>query len=371
MNDYMWLYNLYRIAFATNPDVQSVPYSKESFCPCTDVINPGLSAHCSVCLGGLCTLNDFTIGRKFSNYLDFGCEINEYINKDLLISNGNKFGVQTNFTVCNHSHTDVVGPNSELIIGEPSGDIYTHGEFIVASEHLGCETGGKITVEKNSKLVIKKGAEFKILNGGKLEVKDGGRVIVENGGKLIYGVGADIQLLGDNAVLEIAGDLELQNDAVFTFTYPGANSGYVKFSNVETDIYTPTENIIYGTNSKINIHGQGKTDKVLEVTQESIYTSGAANGTCAEFRLTDGKVEMSTNARLNLDCPVFINNSTIASSFAPGAGTARGIDVFGQPSVSISNSDFIGLQKGINGLLFYGGKSLSVPGCNFIYCGRG
>jgi len=392
-NDYMWLYNLYRLAFASDGDVASEAYNDRQ-------TNPVEFYYCPAIVKNTFTNsqqwlevnNSFSINRKFKNYLDFKCGIKEYTSKNTTIKSQYTMQIKTDLVFPTFSYFDVDGGKIE--VGEPTNNFYDQGNIIMHQGDLyfhangQCEIfgNGKIIVEAaslnlggSSKTILHSGAEIIIKSGGSLVfgqnsqiiLEDGAKITVENGGELRYYNDVDLQLKGDNAVLEIAGKLDIQDNATFTFTYPGANSGYVKFSNVETDIYTPTENINYGTNSKINIHGQGKTDKVLEVTQESIYTSGAANGTCAEFRVTDGKVEMSTNARLNLDCKVFINNATIASSFAPGTSIARGIDVFGQPSVSISNSDFIGLQKGINGLLFYGGKSLSVPGCSFIQCDRG
>ena len=392
-NDYMWLYNLYRLAFATDVDVASVAYNERQTEPADFYYCPAIIKNTFInSQQWLEVNNSFSINRKFKNYLDFKCGIKEYSSKNTTLGNNYTMKIKTDLVFPKTVYFNVDGGKVE--VGESSNNFYDQGNLIMHHGILNFFSGAQLEIFGNGKIIVESanlslgsftttvlhaGAEIIIKAGGILTfgqnahiiIEDGAKITIENGGKLNYEKDVDLQLKGDNAVLEISGNLDLKNDAVFTFTYPGTNSGYVKFSNVEADIYTPTENIKYGTNSKIFLHGQGKTDKVLEVTQESIYTSGTANGTCAEFRITDGKVEMSTNARLNLDCKVFINNATIASSYAPGTSSARGIDVFGQPSVSISNSDFIGLQKGINGLLFYGGKSLSVPGCSFIQCDRG
>src|SRR5437764_10165446 len=48
-------------------------------------------------------------------------------------------------------------------------------------------------------------------------VEDGARVVIESGGTLEYQHDADIKLNGLNAVLEIQGQLDIKDNANFTF----------------------------------------------------------------------------------------------------------------------------------------------------------
>lgn len=236
-----------------------------------------------------------------------------------------------------------------------------------------------VSINNNSKLVLGNnqtenkaivrfvaGSSLQIAKGGKLIIHDNSRLIIEKGASLSFLAGAEIQLLGENSVLEISGSLILGKDATFTFTYPGAQSGYVKFNHPE-NFWPPTKNInVYGLNNKIIFEGANKNDKVLEVTQEGLYAPDNLN----LFEIKKGRVELGENSRISIGCAFKINQATITSN--TGSFNAhRGVHVYGQAGSEILFSDFKYGIYGVYAPLFYGNNVLNISSSSFENCGTG
>ncbi|MBI4929340.1 MAG: hypothetical protein HY841_01150 [Bacteroidetes bacterium] len=153
-----------------------------------------------------------------------------------------------------------------------------------------CLPGSHFHLENNSTVIVDNGSTLKLQNGSKLEIHNGAKVIVRNGGKLIMESGSQlgihdggqvfidqggtmeydnssIFLDGTNALIEIKGTLNIKPNATFSFSHSTPVGGYIKFSSA----ISLSDNIIAGTNSKIILNGNGPSDKVLEVIQESMY----------------------------------------------------------------------------------------------------
>jgi len=241
----------------------------------------------------------------------------------------------------------------------------------------------KIIVRNGGKLIIEPGAFLELNNGSKLIVEDGGQVIIQANlinpnatvnGLLTYNQGAVIQLKGNNAVLEINGRLHIGNNATFGFTYPGSNSGYIKFNRgqgIWWDNWAPNNaHITCGTNARINLQGQSKTDKIIDISQINV----AIPKSLAFFTMAKCQVEFNDyQARIETDRPTIINTSTfIKASGLNGTYAGGGLLVFGQPTCIINNCDFKNLGYGVYGALFYSGTKLSgVKGCDFNTCNFG
>ena len=217
----------------------------------------------------------------------------------------------------------------------------------------------------NNKAIVhfNSGSTLIIRNGGKLKINDNSKLIIESGATIIYEPGAEIQLLGDNAVLDIAGTLDIKDNATFTFTHPGTNGGYIRMSNTTT---WPSKNIIAGTNCKMEFIGSGKLDKVLEIAQESLYDP--QNHNFVHVHIINGLVDFTYNdARIAMDSKKYFANSTFIAN-GGAKGVSRGIEFYGNGTDYIQNCDFKNLNNGISGSLFYGGHPLSVSLCNFSNC---
>jgi hypothetical protein len=394
--DYMLFYNMYRLAFYNQI---SGRYSDDNSCPCS--VNGTIKT-----LTDASNLNlqyDGTIYRKFYNDKAILSYIKEYINKNLIISNSKSLINATDLIICNNAIVSIdnggslqnqptnfindsikiISRNGTAIVVNTSGTfdikdntkaIIQKGAYLKASG-----TNSKIIVRNGGKLIIEPGAFLELNSGSKLIVEDGGQVIIQSdlsdpnanvNGILTYNAGAVIQLKGDNAVLELNGRLHIGNNAIFTFTYPGSNSGYIKFNRGGTwwDNWAPNNaHITCGTNAKIQLNGQSKTDKIVEIHQINV----AIPKNLALFNFSKGLVEFTiADARLETDRPTFINNSTFkGTAFANTTPTTRGLLTFGQPLFYVTNSDFDALGYGIYGALFYMGNKLNnVKNCNFTNC---
>jgi hypothetical protein len=190
---------------------------------------------------------------------------------------------------------------------------------------------------------------------------------------LTYNQGAVIQLKGDNAVLEINGRVHIGDNATFGFTYPGSNSGYIKFNRgqgVWWDNWAPNNaHITCGTNARINLQGQSKTDKMIDISQINV----AIPKNLTQFVMAKCQVDFNDNdAQLETDRPTFINNSTFTRGNVINGRAGRGLLVFGQSTCVINKCDFIKLHRGITGALFYSGTKLTgVINCYFFDCTNG
>ena len=230
---------------------------------------------------------------------------------------------------------------------------------------LEIENGGNMQIGDNTagnaaKVIIHSGVEVTLRTGSKLLIHNNSTLIIEKGAKLIYEPGAEIQLLGDEAVLEIQGELEVKDNATFTFTYPNANSGYLKF-NVPFNPCQSNPNwacpvIIAGQNSKMELRGADKNDKILEIAGEDMLIPEDM----AFFRLWLGKAEFTTpGARLSL---ASTNYQLVDATFV-GTVNNRGVVVWGNSASIIARCEFDNVK--LRGDLYAAGNRLNVINSNF------
>ncbi len=230
---------------------------------------------------------------------------------------------------------------------------------------LEISNGGNMQIGDNTagnaaKVIIHSGVEVILRTGSKLMIHNNSTLIIEKGAKLIYEPGAVIQLLGDEAVLELQGELEVKDNATFTFTYPNANSGYLKF-NVPFNPCQSNPNwacpvITAGQNSKMELRGAHKNDKILEIAGEDMLIPEDM----AFFRLWFGKAEFTTpGARLSLAS----TNYRLTDATFVGTVNNRGVVVWGNPNSFIVRCNFENVK--IWGGLWAKGNRLNVFTSNF------
>ncbi|MBK7856297.1 MAG: hypothetical protein IPJ79_16670 [Bacteroidetes bacterium] len=159
-NDYMWLYNLYRIAYAAYPDVASVNYGEQNTCAYQSC--PAIFKN----ITGTDLTAPTTVTRKFQNYMDFGVTIKEYLNQSLNINPVNDLNVLTELVVCNNTGGQSivhVQNGGHLILGEPTGDNYKKGILRVSAGHkLVLKSGSTLTINDKSQVIIEPGAYIEI-----------------------------------------------------------------------------------------------------------------------------------------------------------------------------------------------------------------
>ncbi len=397
-NDWMWLYNMYRLKFGGN----GFPSYEDVSCNCKK--SPTLEANTNSVTGELNT--SIILKRVFKDYLKLGISLKEFNQGSLYIQNNKTLTNETEFTICGNVY--ISGNGTLINTGKPTTEdsikitvrngsgifVQTNGTLDVGKntkvviQKLGklvsSGTNAKIIIRNGGKLIIEPGAFLELNNGGKLIVEDGGLVIIHTkiaaggnsseNGVLTYNQGAEIQLKGNNAVLELNGRLHIGDNATFGITYPGSNSGYIKFNRgagVWWDNWaTNNAHITCGINSKISLIGQNKTDKMIDISQDNV----AIPKNLTQFVMSKCLVEFNVgNARLETDRPTIITNSTFKGNYTPLSNQSdytRGLLVFGQPVCIINGCDFRDLGSGITGALFYGGNKLTgVKNCNFYNIG--
>jgi hypothetical protein len=290
------------------------------------------------------------------------------------------YGKNTNqATTSRITESYVIGPGSTIrvngntALGLPTDNLNPPtqaSDFVVSVGNYGCgndpvievQNGGQIIVGDNSTLNkgalrIMRGTHLIVRTGGKLIVHDNSRIVIEEGATLTYESGAQIQLLGANAVLDIRGFLTLGNNANFTFTYPNATSGFVRFSRpgiIPSDINDPNYQIHHGTNCKISLEGVNRNDKMLEIAQDALWIPDALTG----FSIRKSKVDYVGKSKISVSCP---NIELFDSRFVGlTQQEAYGFYLYGQPLQNITACRFENLRVGIESFNSYGGAPLRV-----------
>lgn len=225
---------------------------------------------------------------------------------------------------------------------------------------LALSAGSKLELESGAKLIIRNNSQLVLENGSQLIVKGTAQVVVETGGKLLYN-GGTIKLNDNTSTIEIKdGFLEIAANQVFTYT--GSTSmvyGYIKFTSPSF----PSTNIIAGAGSSINITGFTKTKTIFEVTQETM----ALPMNLALFKIKNGSVLLGAGARVLFsdgNTAVDINNCRFGSNTGTKT-THRGLVLYGQSNVAITNSTFENGTYGVYGWLTYGGAPHTFNYCTF------
>ncbi|MBS1569768.1 MAG: hypothetical protein JST45_10030, partial [Bacteroidetes bacterium] len=250
------------------------------------------------------------------------------------------------------------------------------GGFVVDNAStLRLESGSRMDVGNGAVLRVKRGGKLELLGGSVLNILPGGQVIIEedvpngNDGHLLFYPNARINMEASNSVLEIAGMLDIQDNATFTTSRSGdpyTTYGVVKFTNTDQ----PSYNVTAGTNTRFVLKGTGSSNRILHVQQESLYGPPQL----VEFSLINGKATLADNTRIvppvtNAATVKFIN-ATVTSNTGL-RNTHLGVRLNGQALLTLSNSTF---SKGNYGVYSYNstlGNSPVPQFCSFIDCNTG
>jgi hypothetical protein len=154
----------------------------------------------------------------------------------------------------------------ELVI--ENNALFQLGDGLTRSGGVHVQDGHIVRVKTGGVLRIKKGGTFKLLSGATLILENGATLIIEDNSTLINEIdskiefheGASIDLLGENAILDLRGELHLFENADFTPGYEGFSSGKIIIRN-------PTGTLIGENGSKFQIIGQNQNDPMLTITE--------------------------------------------------------------------------------------------------------
>lgn len=206
---------------------------------------------------------------------------------------------------------------------------------------------GVFSVRNNGKLIQ--------YPSGVLRVKNNSTLVIDEGGSLVIKPNAQIILDGPNAILEIRGNLVLENGAVFQPVGGPNGQGFVRFNQQNVNSGTATTYVNVGNNSQMIFEANSSSTKVLEVASTDFWIND--QGRNFRFILKNGKAEMAHEAMLNLGCRVTLDGALVEK--LPSAGHYRGIVLWntGYTQV-IRNSTFKEASEAVHFIGRNGGSRL-------------
>jgi len=268
-------------------------------------------------------------------------------------------------TITNKGKVQINGSYAtEYGAGPIPGNNSTFDVKAPACTYVEVNSGGQLIIGNNSPnnkgiLVFKSGSTLKITSNGKLIINDNSKLVFEEGSTFIYEAGAQIQLQGNNSILEIGGFLKIGDNADFSFAYSGNNGGLIRF-NYPNSTNSPTY-ITCGTNARMSFIGSSKNDPVLELTSGNLFCPS----NLSKFTVSKGGVFISANATsISVESSLSITVATITSP-TPN----KYLELYGQSGIIINQVDFYNVQ--IYAQNYIKGNSLKVSNSSFSNGNRG
>tara|TARA_B110000090_G_C13392622_1_gene450004 strand:- start:36 stop:4031 length:3996 start_codon:yes stop_codon:yes gene_type:complete len=204
---------------------------------------------------------------------------------------------------------------------------------------------------------------FKIRDNGKLiqypngvlRIKNNSSLIIDEGGTLVIKQSTQIILDGPNAILEIRGNLVLEDGAIFQPVAGPNGQGFVRFNQQNVHAGTATTLVNVGNNSQMIFEATSNTTKVLEVASTDFWIND--QGKSFRFTLKNGKAEMAHEAMMNLGCRVTLDGALVKK--LPSAGHYRGIVLWNTGYMQlIRNSTFKEASEAVHFIGRNGGSRL-------------
>lgn len=203
----------------------------------------------------------------------------------------------------------------------------------------------------SAEVYFRNASTLTLMPGSLLRINNRSRLIIEPGATLVIHPGAQIELVGDSAILEIRGRVVMQPNAVFGFS----GAGFVRMNQ---SAWSSQVGWQFGGNNSIQFLGSGRNDKVLEIQGEWVVPS-----TQVAFRIAQGQVWLHPQARLNLHGLVSIQHALFTGNLST---RHRGLVIHGQDSVLVRNSEFRNGENGIISFTLTYGNPLVLNGVGFF-----
>lgn len=200
---------------------------------------------------------------------------------------------------------------------------------------------GRTVTNNRADMIFRPTSTLEIFTGGTLRIHDLSRLVLEDGAELIIHPGAIIELLGEGSELVLEGKVTLKPNANFTFS----GDGFVIFDQKTTmNQLVMNQYWSFEGNNKIILSGNGKKTDVVAKVKEDLHLSGAM----VSLDILDGKVEMGAGTNVSLRSSFTFNNTMFYAADSTEFSENYGhILAFGQPGVTIENTDFVGGNKGL------------------------
>ena len=208
--------------------------------------------------------------------------------------------------------------------------------------------------------ILESGTTLSFLNlnntsPGQLIIHNNSTLIIEEGATLRIGPNTQIILDGPNAILEIRGNLVLEDGATFQPVGGPNGQGFVRFNQQYVNSGTATTYVNVGNNSAMIFEASSSSTKVLEVASTDFWIND--QGKSFRFTLKNGKAEMAHEAMMNLGCRVTLDGALVEK--LPSAGHYRGIVLWNTGYLQvIRNSTFKEASEAVHFIGRNGGSRL-------------
>jgi pimeloyl-ACP methyl ester carboxylesterase len=195
---------------------------------------------------------------------------------------------------CTSSHV-VIDQNGVLELG--SANLSSSAQLKLSPESsLTIGTQGQLKIHPGSSVVIENGASMILYTDASYELVDGWIEVLE-GGKLIIrsnGSGdqtALLELIGNNSkILLHGGELVIESGNTLSIDHAGQAGGYIEVQDAQHT------NILMQPNAKLHLKGNGPSDLILDISNNSDVWTGA--GSLGLIQLQDGLVQMHHSGSL-------------------------------------------------------------------------
>jgi hypothetical protein len=233
----------------------------------------------------------------------------------------------------------------------------SNGDFIVGNSAL--SSGQNAFV----KLI---GSELSMssVSPSRLVINNNSILIIEENATLHIWPNTPIILDGSNAILEIRGNLVLEDGASFAPVGGPNGQGFVRFNTSGVwNGATAIAKVDVGVNSSMVFEATNGNTKVLEIAGESLWIDDKDN-TNFVFTLKNATAEISHNGMLNLGCRAVFDGATVQKMAS--AGHYKGVYLWAKPNNVVRNSTFKHASSGLQFSSTKWGIRLKVENSNFI-----
>ena len=264
--------------------------------------------------------------------------------------------------------------NGEKIFASPTTFRCLNGSLLhldpysnVVLDHnstLVLESGSKLEVHTGANVVVRGGCTLLLKPGAQAFVHDGGRITVERGGRLVWNDDAQLVLDGGNSILKLnEGRLEIADSTTFTYT----GEGYIDIFN---DYLSPRPNIVSSTGggATFRLNGSSVTDILLVASG----SEGVEFDKDISVELMNGTILMHAmggyGPRLNAFSGLQVENINMLTTDSSDGSLHRGLHIYGQPDVHITDFTVYHGKWGIRAPIFYGTYSPLIQNFSAYNC---
>jgi hypothetical protein len=263
---------------------------------------------------------------------------------------GSAFLVKTDYC---QSHI-VVENGGLLSLGDANGN---KGKLeIREGSSLSIEEGGLLVIRSGSEIRVKSGAQL-ISIGGQLRIESGAKITIEEGADFHWYGDEPMGLLGQEAVLELHGNMHVHDNGVFSIIHPNVLSGKIV-------VYSEGATFYGGAGAQIKLEGDYATDKIVLVKPNARFKCEAGFGT---LDIQNGQIVIQENGVFeNRNHGVFENVNVLAESTNATFLTKSATNM---SFCSFENVKLLSAME--NGLLEIEESSFSGDECQVIVQGQG